>query len=222
MKLYAQQGFDEFVVALGYRGETIKRYFLDYAYLSSDLTISLRSGDVDIRQRRCENWTLHLVDTGLETVTGGRIKRLRSLIGDETFMLTYGDGVADVDLNSLLRFHRDHGKMATVTAVRPPARFGGLDFEGDRVARFTEKPQAGEGWINGGFFVLEPGVMDYIEGDQTHWEAEPLERLSREGHLHAYRHTGFWQSMDTLRDVRYLNDLWAGDRAPWKVWKGQS
>ena len=218
MKSYAHHGFDEFVVALGYRGDLIKAYFLDYRYVSTDLTVKLGTGDVIAHAGRREQWTVHLVDTGLDTITGGRIKRLRDWIGDESFMLTYGDGVADVDVKELLRFHHEHGKLATVTAVRPPARFGGLDLDGERVAEFTEKPLAGEGWINGGFFVLEPGVIDYVAGDATHWEREPLERLAAEGQLRAYRHGGFWQSMDTLRDVRLLNGLWSSGQAPWKLW----
>jgi len=218
MKMYAAHGFNEFIIALGYKGEVIKRFFLEYQHLTSDLSISLGTGDVTVHHRSRDPWTVHLVDTGLQTITGGRIKRLASWIGNETFMLTYGDGVADVDLVALLKFHRAHGKLATVTAVRPPARFGNLSFEGDRVSSFTEKPQIGEGWVNGGFFVLEPRVLDYIEGDPTHWEREPLERLASEGELVAFHHEGFWQSMDTLRDVRLLNSLWESGEAPWKQW----
>jgi glucose-1-phosphate cytidylyltransferase len=218
MKSYAHRGFDEFVVALGYRGDVVKRYFLDFTSVNADLTVRLGSGEVTAHAGRREAWTVHLVDTGLDTMTGGRIKRLRDWIGGETFMLTYGDGVSDVDVGALVAFHRAHGRLATVTAVRPPARFGGLEVEGDRVAEFTEKPVAGEGWINGGFFVLEPGVLDYVEGDATPWERGPVERLAAEGELHAYRHRGFWQSMDTLRDVRQLNGLWSSGRAPWKLW----
>jgi glucose-1-phosphate cytidylyltransferase len=220
MHTYAHYGFDEFVVALGYLGDVIKRYFLDYAYLNADLTIATKSGDVEVHGRPRENWTVHLVDTGLETITGGRLKRLASWLGGETFMMTYGDGVADVDIAELLRFHRSHGKLATVTAVRPPARYGVLGLRDSRVAVFAEKPQAGEGWISGGFFVLEPQVLEYIAGDETHFEREPLERLAEQGQLQAYRHTGFWQSMDTLRDARMLNELWLTGQAPWKVWAG--
>jgi len=218
MKHYAHFGFKEFAVALGYKGESIKRYFLDYARLNSSFTVQFPSGDV-LRHASCQDdWTLHLMDTGLHTITGGRIKRLTPLIGHDAFMMTYGDGVSNVDLTKLLAFHREHKKLATVTAVRPPARFGGLVFNGDAVVKFTEKPQAGEGWINGGFFVLEPAVLDYIEGDETHWEGEPLERLAAEGQLVAYRHDDFWQCMDTLRDVRLLESLWTSGNAPWKVW----
>jgi glucose-1-phosphate cytidylyltransferase len=218
MKIYGSQAYNEFIIALGYRGDVIKRFFLDYHRLTADLSIAFETGEVTVQNHARDPWTVHLVDTGLETITGGRLKRLVSWIGNETFMLTYGDGVADIDLGALLEFHRTNGRLATVTAVRPPARFGGLTIEGDRVARFTEKPQIGEGWINGGFFVLEPQVLDYIEGDATHLEREPLERLALEGQLGAYRHHGFWQSMDTLRDVRLLNSLWESGSAPWKLW----
>jgi glucose-1-phosphate cytidylyltransferase len=219
MKSYAHHGFHEFAIALGYRGEVIKRYFLDYARLNCDFTVSLASGDMMRRGGGpLDDWTVHLMDTGAATLTGGRIKRLAPLIGRETFMATYGDGVSNIDMSDLVAFHRRHGKLATVTAVRPPARYGGLVFDGDRVAEFTEKPQAGEGWINGGFFVLEPGVMDYIDGDQTPFETEPLERLVAAGQLMAYRHEGFWQCMDTLRDLRLLESLWASGKAPWKLW----
>ena len=181
MKLYAHYGFREFVVALGYKGDVIKRYFLDYAKLQSNFTVNLASGDVMRRGSQPEDWTVHLVDTGGATNTGGRLKRLAPILGRETFMATYGDGVSNVDINALVQFHRRHGKLATTTAVRPPARFGGLVFDGDRIVEFTEKPQIGEGWINGGFFVLEPDVLEYIADDQTSWEREPMERLATEG-----------------------------------------
>jgi glucose-1-phosphate cytidylyltransferase len=219
MKIYAHQGFDEFIVALGYKGEVIKRYFLDYPQVSADLSIDLRTRQVTVHDAPRDAWRVHLVETGLRTITGGRIKRLAEWIGCETFMMTYGDGLADVDLNDLLAFHRAHRKLATVTAVRPPARYGSLTFEGDSVAEFVEKPQAGEGWINGGFFVLEPAVIDYIDGDEIAWELEPLERLAAAGQLNAYRHEGFWQSMDALRDVRMLNTAWESGSAPWKRWQ---
>jgi glucose-1-phosphate cytidylyltransferase len=222
MKHYAYHGFKEFVVALGYKGEMIKRYFVDYALLNSSFTVQLGSGDVMRRDLCSEDWTVHLADTGLHTTTGGRVKRLANLIGRDTFMLTYGDGVTDVNLQELVAFHRRHGKLATVTAVRPPARFGGLDLAAEihdcQVRNFTEKPQIGEGWINGGFFVLEPKVLDYIDGDEMSWESEPLEQLAREGQLMAFRHTGFWQCMDTLRELKLLENLWATGKAPWKVW----
>jgi glucose-1-phosphate cytidylyltransferase len=219
MKGYSSHGFREFAIALGYKGEVIKRYFLDYAKLQSNFTVNLASGDVMRRDGAADDWTVHLSDTGLATMTGGRIKRLAALLGRETFLATYGDGVCNVDLQAVLAFHRAHGKLATITAVRPPARFGEMVFDGDRVAKFTEKPQVGEGWINGGFFVLEPQVFDYIAGDDTYFEREPLENLAADGQLMAYRHDGFWQCMDTLRDLRLLESLWATGKAPWKVWQ---
>lgn len=218
MKGYAHSGLNEFVIALGYKGDVIKRYFLDYRALNSSLTIDLATGDATVMDGERLDWRVHLVDTGLETMTGGRLKRLGRWLEDDTFMMTYGDGVGAIDIHRLLAFHRSHGRLATVTAVRPPARFGGLEFDGDRVSRFTEKPQIGEGWINGGYFVLEPGVLEYIAGDQTMWEREPLEQLAADRQLVAYRHEGFWQSMDTLRDVRLLERLWQSNQAPWKVW----
>lgn len=219
MKSYAAYGFNEFVIALGYKGEVIKDYFLNYLYHAHSLVVSLKTGDVTIQNGNCEDWTVHLLDTGAETQTGGRVKLAAQYIGNEPFMLTYGDGVSTVEPNELIAFHRRQGKLATVTAVRPPARFGGIAFNGDLVAHFQEKPQIGEGWINGGFFVLEPGAIDYIESLDAIWEREPMERLAAEGQLAAYRHEGFWQCMDTLRDVRLLETLWQENRAPWKVWK---
>jgi glucose-1-phosphate cytidylyltransferase len=181
--------------------------------------VQLGAGRVDyLGGGPAEDWNLELIDTGLDTNTGGRIKRLQRYVGASTFCLTWGDGVADIDLRALLAFHRAHGKLATVTAVRPPARFGRIELEGDRVVEFSEKPQLGEGWINGAFFVLEPGIFDYIAGDQTPWEKEPMERLARDGQLMAYRHEGFWQCMDTLRDKALLESLWAKGNAPWKIW----
>jgi glucose-1-phosphate cytidylyltransferase len=220
MKHYAHYGFKEFFIALGYKGEVIKRYFLDYYHLHSNLTVSLAGGAVMVHDGEREDWLVHLVGTGLDTQTGGRLKRLASRLGNETFMFTYGDGVSDIKIPDLLRFHRAHGRLATVTAVRPPSRFGGLSFDGDLVTEFSEKPQIGEGWINGGFFVLEPEVLDYIAGDETIFEREPLERLAKDGQLVGCRHGGFWQCMDTLRDVRLLEGLWASGKAPWKVWEG--
>ena len=219
MKSYASFGFKDFVIALGYKSEVIKEYFLNYYYLSSDFSINLADGKVQLHREHEEDWSVHLVNTGLSTQTGGRIKRLREWLGDETFMLTYGDGVSNVNIPALLDFHRSHGKLATVTAVRPPSRFGGLSFEGDRVNTFIEKPQIGEGWISGGFFVLEPAVLDYIEGDATLFEQEPLEQIAQAGQLMAYRHPEFWQCMDTLRDMRLLESLWQSGTAPWKSWQ---
>jgi glucose-1-phosphate cytidylyltransferase len=219
MKYYAHFRFNDFVIALGYKGEYIKRWLVDYAALASNLTVSLRDGHVRQHAAELEDWEVSLIDTGQETATGGRIKRLANWLGSEgTFMLTWGDGVSDVDLNSLLAFHRSHGKIATLTAVRPPARFGHLELDEDRIAEFSEKPQAGEGWINGAFFVLEPEVFGYISGDSTQFEKEPLEQLAKDGELMAYRHTGFWQCMDTLRDHKLLQSLWDTGNAPWKVW----
>jgi len=218
MKHYAYYGFREFCIALGYKGEIIKRYFLDYSRLSGSLTIDLSTGKVKTHDQGCEDWIVHLVDTGLGTLTGGRVKRLEPWLAKETFMVTYGDGVSDIDLADLLRFHRSHGKVATVTAVRPPARYGGLTFDGNLVAQFVEKPQIGEGWINGGFLVFEPGVFDYLKGDETSLEAITLERLAADRQLAAYQHDRFWQCMDTLRDVRLLESLWQSGRPPWRVW----
>ena len=215
MRWYSHFGFNEFIIALGYKGEQIKQYFLNYYALNSDITVELQSGAVTVHDGHQEDWIVHLVDTGAETMTGGRVRRLRKWLTDETFMLTYGDGLADVDLTALVAFHRQHGRLATITAVRPPARFGELTFEGDRVTRFTEKPQTGEGWINGGFFVLNRAVLDYIPGDQTMWEVEPMRKLAEQGDLMAYRHPGFWQPMDTLREKQQLQELWQNGSAPW-------
>ncbi len=219
MKIYAHHGFGDFVVCLGYKGEAIKHYFLNYYYLHNNLDLSLRDGRVAVRGGAGEDWRVTLVDTGLATQTGGRLRRVRRFVGEEAFCLTYGDGVADIDIRELTAFHRRHGRLATVTAVRPPARFGGLDLHEDRVVAFREKPQAGEGWVNGGFFVFEPGVFDYVGGDDSVLERAPLENLARDGQLMAYRHEGFWQCMDTLRDVNTLNQLWASGKAPWQVWR---
>ncbi len=219
MKHHTYFGFNEFILALGYKGEIIKDFFMKYHFLSNSFTVNTKSGEMTEHSKIKDNWLVHLVDTGLETMTGGRIKRLAKWLGDETFMMSYGDGVSNVDLKDLLRFHRSHGKLATVTAVRPTARFGEMAFDGDKVIKFSEKPQVKKSWISGGFFVLEPGVLDYIEGDDTHWEREPLERLAKEGQLMAYRHDGFWQCMDNIRDLRYLRRLWDEDKAPWKLWE---
>ncbi|MGB6648551.1 MAG: glucose-1-phosphate cytidylyltransferase [Bacteroidota bacterium] len=219
MRHYAHYGLKDFVIALGYKGEVIKKYMVDYASLNSNLTVSLKTGDVAIHGGYRPDWTVELIDTGIATLTGGRIKRLAPYVDNETFMLTWGDGVSDVDLNKLLEFHKSHGKIATLTAVRPPARFGHLVFDGESVTHFSEKPQTMEGWINGAFFVLEPRIFDYIDGDDTQWEREPMERLAADGQLMAYRHTSFWQCMDTLRDKRLLEELWQHGNAPWKIWK---
>lgn len=219
MKHYAHHGFNEFFVALGYKGEFIKRYFLDYHSLDGSMSIDFHKDRVETYDKRRIDWKLHLMDTGQETQTGGRVRRLRAWLEDGTFMATYGDGVCDLDLGKLLEFHRSHGKLATVSAVRPPARFGGLVFDGDLVSEFTEKPQVGEGWINGGFFVFEPGIFDYLKGDEASLEADALESLAADRQLAAYKHGEFWQCMDTLRDKRLLESLWQKGEAPWKVWE---
>lgn len=219
MKIFAAFGQREFLIALGYKGEMIKSYFLNYHYLQNNITVNLGGGQVNVHGCTPDDWTVHLVDTGLQTNTGGRIRRLKEWIGNETFMMTYGDGVARLDVAGLLAFHRRHGRLATITAVRPPGRFGGLNLEDDFVTQFVEKPQLGEGWINGGFFVLEPEVLDFIDGDDTSFEGEPLERLARDEQLVAYRLDEFWQCMDTLRDVRFLNAVWEGGEVPWRIWR---
>ncbi len=218
MKHYTTYGFNEFYVALGYKGHLIKRYFVDEVQLAGDLTVSTGADAVKPRGARPEDWTVHLCETGLETNTGGRVRRLANYLRDATFMVTYGDGVSDVPLDKLLAFHKNHGKLGTVTAVRPPARFGGLVFEGDMIKEFIEKPQIGEGWINGGFLVFEPGIFDYLTDDSASLEVMLLERLARDGQLAAYRHEGFWQCMDTLRELRLLQTLWDQGRAPWRTW----
>jgi len=220
MKYYSSYGMNEFIVALGYKKEAIIRYFLDLHYYSSDLTISTGDGSVTVHDRRREpDWIVHLIDTGLLTDTGGRIKRLAPYIGSSTFMLTWCDGLSDVDLESLLAFHRSHGKLATVTTVRVPGRFGYIALDGDNVSCFREKPADGEGWINGAFFVFEPGVFEYIDSDATSWERESMVRLAADRQLMAYRHSSFWQCMDTLREKRLLDELWSQGKAPWKTWE---
>ena len=218
LNIYSAFGFNEFVLALGYKGEYIKEYFLNFYALNNDLTVDLADGKSEIHEGKQPNWKINLVDTGQNTMTGGRLKRLQPWLGNETFMATYGDGVADICIADLLAFHRSHGKIATLTAVRPPARFGGLRIEGGRVAEFVEKPQSGEGWINGGFFVLEPQIFDYIAGDETSFEWEPMQKLASDGQLMAYQHDGFFQPMDTIRERNILEELWASGKAPWKVW----
>lgn len=219
MKHYATYGMKNFVVALGYKGEYIKKYMVDYCALDGHLKVDLQAGQVEQHGGSKPDWTLELIETGLKTQTGGRIKRLAPYLGNETFMLTWGDGVSNINLNDLLAFHKSHGKLATLTAVRPPARFGHLQLEGDQITEFTEKPQIGEGWINGAFFVLEPKVFDYIDDDSTHWEKEPLERLAADGQLMAYKHNSFWQCMDTIREKKLLEGLWESGKAPWKTWE---
>ncbi len=218
MNIYSHYGIHEFVVALGYKAEVVKEYFLNFYAINNDLSIDLSTGETIIHKGRQPNWKIHLVDTGLHTMTGGRIKRLKEWIGREPFLLTYGDGVADINLHELIAFHRQNKKLATVTAVHPPARFGALMIKDSRVTQFLEKQQSKEGWINGGFFVLEPEVLNFIEGDHTSWEKEPLEALASQNELVSYLHKGFWQPMDTLREHKILENLWESKQAPWKVW----
>lgn len=218
MNIYAASNYKEFILALGYRGEIIKDYFLGYHYLQNNFSINLKGGKINVHNDSLQDWNIHFIDTGVNTGTGGRLKNLASWLRGETFMMTYGDGLAKINIEELAKFHKKHGKLATIMAVRPPARFGGLEFDGDHVDRFVEKPQIGEGWINGGFFVLEPEVLEYIDNEGIMFEQEPLEKLAQDRQLVAYRHSDFWQCMDTLRDVRLLNKLWDSKEAPWKVW----
>lgn len=218
MKGYSAYGFREFILCLGYKGEVVKQYFQQYALHFSDVTFDFENGKQIVHQRHHDPWKVTLVDTGLSTLTGGRIKRIQPYVGDEPFMMTYGDGVGNAALDKLIRFHRSHGKKATVTAVRPPGRFGALTIDPEhRVKAFQEKPSASQ-WINAGFFVLEPEVFSYIEGDETVWEREPMERLAAEGELMAFKHSGFWHPMDTAKDKEHLESLWQSGRAPWKLW----
>lgn len=219
MNIYAAFGLNEFIIALGYKGEFIKEYFLNFYAINNDMTIDLATGKTAVHEGNQPNWKIHLVDTGLYTQTGGRLKRLRKWIAKEdTFMLTYGDGVADINLKALLEFHKSHDKIATVTTVHSPARFGRIAFKGEQISDFYEKPQSAQGWINGGFFVLNPKAIDYIENDETIWERRPIEQLARDGQLMGYRHDGFWSCMDTLKEKNLLEDLWNSGKAPWKVW----
>ena len=220
MKIYSAAGIDEFIICLGYKGYVIKEYFATYSLHMSDVTFDLRKNDMQVHQNGTEPWKVTLVDTGAKTMTGGRLKRVKDYIGDETFCLTYGDGLTDLDIRKLIEFHRNHKTLMTLTAVQPPGRFGAfsLDSNQDKILTFREKPQGDGAWINGGFFVLEPGVIDYIEGDSTVWEREPMENLAQDGMLSAYRHHGYWQNMDTLRDKNLLEELWQSGKAPWKIW----
>jgi len=221
MNILAAHGVTEFIIALGYKGEIAKQYFLNFYAINSDISIDLSSGVTAVHENGNQPvWKVHLVDTGLYTQTGGRLKRLEKwLADDETFMFTYGDGVADLDIAALLKFHKAHGKLATVTIVRSPARFGRIVLEDDRVIEFYEKPEASEGWINGGYFVLNRDAINYVDGDDTIWERDPVERLAREGELMGYRHYGFWSCMDTIKEKNMLEELWASGKAPWKIWK---
>jgi glucose-1-phosphate cytidylyltransferase len=219
MNIYGAAGFRDFVVALGYKGEVLKDYFLNFHIRNSDFAVNLRDGKASVSGRRAPDWQVQLVDTGLATMTGGRLRRLQDVLGNETFMVTYGDGVANIDVADLVRFHRSHGRVATLTAVRPQSRFGSLVVDdAGVVAEFIEKPQVSDGWINGGFFVFEPAIFAYLGGDASVLEREPIEALVRDGQLAAYRLESFWQPMDTLREKRLLDDLWQSGTAPWKVW----
>lgn len=218
MKLYSYYGVNEFIICVGYKGFMIKEYFANYFMHMSDITFDMKNGKTTIHSNTAEPWAVTVVDTGEHTMTGGRIKRIAKYIGDEPFHLTYGDGIADVKIDELVEFHRLHGNLATLTAVQPPGRFGSLAIEDDTVSRFFEKPSGDGYWINGGFFILEPQVFDYIDGDNSIWEREPLERITNNGNLMAYKHDGFWQPMDTMRDKLHLEMLWDGGQAPWKIW----
>ncbi len=216
MNIYGKHDFNEFVLALGFKAEVIKEHFLNFYALSNDLRIDLKNGKVDHLRESHRNWNVSLIDTGLNSLTGGRLARLKSYIGNETFMMTYGDGVSDINVTELLKFHKRHGKIATFTAVRPPSRFGVIEFKGDQAISFQEKPQTQDGWINGGFFVFEPQIFDYLtDGDATVLERRPLEKLAEDGQLMGFKHEGFWQCMDTLRDKIYLNKIWEEQKAPW-------
>jgi glucose-1-phosphate cytidylyltransferase len=218
MKIYSTYGINDFIICCGYKGYMIKEYFANYYLHASDITFDLPSHSMEMHQNHCEPWRVTLVDTGESTATGGRLKRVRPYLDEEDFCFTYGDGVSDVDIEELIEFHKAGGALATVTAIQPPIRYGVLMFERREVVSFEEKPEGEGGWINGGFFVLSPGAIDYIDGDETMWEHAPMRRLVRGGHLSAFQHNGFWQCMDTLRDKMRLEELWASGKAPWKIW----
>jgi glucose-1-phosphate cytidylyltransferase len=218
MKIYSSYGINEFVICLGYRGYMIKEYFANYYLHTSDVTFDVAENRMQVHHTKTDPWTVTLIDTGTDTMTGGRLRRVLDYVGDEDFCFTYGDGVADIDMGRLIETHRKHGTIATVTAVQPLGRFGSMSLEGDRVTAFTEKPAGDDAWINGGFFVVSPGIRAYLEADDTVWEREPLQRLAAEGQLTSYRHTGFWQPMDTLRERDRLQELWQSGAAPWKTW----
>lgn len=219
MKIYSHYGINEFVICLGYKGYIIKEFFANYFLHTSDVTFNLEENQMEVHHQHAEPWKVTLVDTGEHTMTGGRLKRVQEYVGNETFCLTYGDGVSNVNINELIAFHKKMNVKATITSVQPPGRYGALDVQQDKIVNFQEKPSGDGNWINGGFFVLEPSIFDYIEGDQSSWEREPLEILASQGHLAAYRHTGFWQSMDTLRDKVKLEEMWIRNEAEWKLWK---
>jgi glucose-1-phosphate cytidylyltransferase len=219
MKSYSYHGVNDFVICCGYKGYVIKEYFANYFMHMSDVTFDMANNSMEVHHATAEHWRVTLIDTGEDTMTGGRLKRVAEYTGDDDFCFTYGDGVSNVDIQQLIKFHKTKGALATVTSVQPPGRFGSLDIEHDKIIGFKEKPLGDGGWINGGFFVLSPRVIEYIDNDSTVWERQPLERLAKEGQLCTYKHEGFWQPMDTLRDMVLLEELWAGGKAPWKVWK---
>ncbi|KHD09680.1 glucose-1-phosphate cytidylyltransferase [Candidatus Thiomargarita nelsonii] len=218
MKIYSFYGINDFIICLGYKGYMIKEYFANYFLHTSDVTFDVANNKMEVHQNLAEPWRVTLVDTGENTMTGGRLKRVRAYLDDEDFCFTYGDGVSDINMSKLIAFHKAQGTLATLTAIKPPGRFGALSLTQDKVTGFKEKPQGDGGWINGGFFVLSPKVLDYIEGDETVWEQSPMEKLAKEGYLSALLHNGFWQAMDTLRDNRYLEELWTSGKAQWKRW----
>jgi len=217
MKNYSAYDINDFVICCGYKGYMVKEYFANYFLHMSDVTFDVKNNKMEVHRKFAEPWKVTLVDTGLQTMTGGRLKRVKDYV-ESTFCFTYGDGLGDIDLSKLIKFHKEKNTIATVTSVQPPGRFGLLDIDGDKISKFLEKPSGDGNWINGGFFVLEPKVFDYIEDDSTIWEREPLEKLAKEGQLSAYKHTNFWQPLDTLRDKNYLEKLWASGKAPWKIW----
>ena len=218
MKQYSHHGINDFIICCGYKGYVIKEYFANYFLHMSDVTFDMSKNSMEVHHRYVDPWRVTLIDTGEHTLTGGRLKRVREHLGDEPFCFTYGDGVSDINIGALIDFHHNHGQPATITAIQPPGRYGALNLQGERVNNFQEKPAGDGAWINGGYFVLNPEVIDYIAGDMTSWEAEPLDRLAREGKLMSYRHGGFWQAMDTLRDKNQLEELWATGIPPWKCW----
>ncbi|EGP92880.1 glucose-1-phosphate cytidylyltransferase [Nitrosarchaeum koreense] len=219
MKIYSSYGINDFVICCGYKGYMIKEYFANYSLHMSDVTFDMKNNSMEVHHKSVEPWKVTLVDTGLNTFTGGRLGRVKKYVNDDTFCFTYGDGIADINISDLIKFHKSKKKTATITAVQPPGRFGMLEIENDDVLKFKEKPEGDGNWINGGFFVLEPNVFDYIKGDSTIWEREPLEKLSHERSLSAYKHKGFWHAVDTLRDKNYLEELWASGKADWKIWE---
>ncbi len=218
MKTYSSHGISDFVICCGYKGYMIKEYFANYFLHMSDVTFDLKNNEMNVHRKSAESWNITLVDTGINTMTGGRLKKIQKYVDNETFCFTYGDGLANISITELIEFHKNNNTLATVTAVQPPARFGALELDGNKVVSFKEKPPGDGNWINGGYFVLEPGVFDYVEGDSTVWEKEPVENLSKNNQLSAYRHSGFWQPLDTLRDKNKLEDLWSSGSPPWKVW----